>query len=252
MRGAGRGWETARQGEGVRERATHAARLPSRRPPCSKPSFLPPSPRALSEDFLQHNGTPGAAAPIALAAQRDEEAEEQQQAAPAACQARPVSGDASPDPPTAAPRQHQAQLSSTDGGGGGDDAACGGLAQGAPSPPPGSSPSKRGGIQQPQCSRLVAVAALAPLRAGVPPLPVQHFLHQLQASQQHAAQAGQAGQQGQGQPGTPLTPSSSTGAFSGSLQRQSAGPSGFLRSMSVDSENPSLGFNMREALAGLR
>ena len=125
----------------------------------------------------------------------------------------------------------------------------------------GSSPGKRGGIPLPRNSsgslQGGAAPALPPVRAQAALLSLaawQHAPAGHPAGLQPPALHGQVlhGQAGQ-QPGTPLTPASSSNtpsALGSSFQRSGAG--GFLRSVSVDSDNPSLGFGAREALQQLR
>lgn len=220
--------------------------------------------KALSEDFLQNNGTPSAVAPITAAAERDEGALEGQApatssaVAAAASQQRCGTDGSNAGSDAASSDGPSSSSSGTRDGAGGDGSAW------MSSPPkpgmqpsfsgpfsssPGplvSSPSKRGGIPQPPGSRpqLVVCATLPAVRAG-PALLSPQQQQQVVLPQQLLGQ----------QPGTPATPASSGGAGSlpavCGLQKQSSA-SGFPRSMSIDSENPSLGFNMREALAQLR
>lgn len=231
----------------------------------SAPS-LSPVPRALCEDFLQNNGTPSAVAPITAAATWDEDRL-------AALGPLPASGGSSPDA-----RRTSAVAGSTGGASsvagleaGGSQAGDGGAEDEADaacwlggSPPKassgsqglGSSPSKRGGIPLPRNSSGPIVGssapALPPVRAQAALLPLASW-QQVPAGQPPALQPpALGGQAGQPQPGTPLTPASSSNtpsALGSSFQRSGAG---FLRSVSVDSDNPSLGFGAREALQQLR
>ncbi|KAL4422635.1 hypothetical protein ABPG75_008832 [Micractinium tetrahymenae] len=236
--------------------------------------------KALCEDFLQNNGTPSATAPITAAAEMDEEDGEERQGL-AASQARP--GSMSPEHSAAAAASQQLfGQSSEDGrpgssqqlfgdslepeqaavGAGAGEPACAGArfaaAASCEQAVPGSiasasvgslssSPSRRGGIPQPPGSRAQACCGAAgpqAQRGGAAPL-----LQPQQQAFQHAWQA-VVQQQQQQQPGTPLTPGGPWSA-GGSLSKQPSA-SGFPRSVSVDSDNPSLGFGMREALAHLR
>lgn len=235
--------------------------------PCARPC------RALCEDFLQNNGTPGSTAPIAAAAQQDEEEEQQRELA--ATQARP--GSTSPAHAAAvaasqqlfrqgceAERPGPCQQLCMDGvervgaGAGAGQPACadaqcengGGCEQAGPRGNPGassslsSSPSRRGGIPQPPGSRaqVCCSATCSQVQRGggaVLAQPPQHANLWQASLQQHQQQ----------QAGTPLTP---VGPWSGGTLSKQPSASGFPRSVSVDSDNPSLGFGMREALAHLR
>jgi hypothetical protein len=119
---------------------------------------------------------------------------------------------------------------------------CGGVAELKAGSPPklGSSPSRRGGIPLPA---LRAAAAPPGTQPQAQHLPQCTFPHQ----QQHSALLD--GTSLLGQPGTPATPASSAAlsVLGSTGQRQ-----GFPRSVSLDSDNPSLGFGMREALHHLR
>lgn len=235
--------------------------------------------RALCEDFLQNNGTPGSTAPIAAAVQLDEEEDAERQglaagqAARTACPERAAaasqqlfwqgSGEERPGPSQQLSRDSLEDGQANAGAG----SACeGGAEQLRPrscsgaSGPLSTSPSRRGGIPQPPGSRAQACCGTACSQAqqGNATLPAQpqqqdsHHVWQVswQPKQQAAQQQASLQQQQQQQlPGTPLTPGGPWS--SGSLSKQPSA-SGFPRSVSVDSENPSLGFGMREALAHLR
>ncbi len=221
-------------------------------------------PRALCEDFLQNNGTPSAVAPISAAAAYDEER--------LAALGPPAAGSGSPDarglPAAARSTGGASSVAGSEAGGSqaGDvgaeeeaDAACwlGGSPPKASSGSQGlgTSPSKRGGIPLPRLSSGAmyggGARALPPVRAQAALLPLAAW-QQVPAGQPQALQPAAAGGQAGQQPGTPLTPASSTNtpsALGSSFQRSAAG---FLRSVSVDSDNPSLGFGAREALQQLR
>lgn len=216
-------------------------------------------PRALCEDFLQNNGTPSAVAPITAAATWDEDR--------LAASGLPAAGSASPDQRRLPGAAHSTGGASSAAGSeaGGSQAGDGAAEEDADaacwlggSPPKasgsgqalGSSPGKRGGIPLPRNSSGPIVhgsgaPVLAPVRAQAAMLP-------LAAWQQQPGVQALGGQAGQQQPGTPLTPASSNNtpsALGSSFQRSATG---FLRSVSVDSDNPSLGFGAREALQQLR
>lgn len=225
------------------------------------PLYSAPTPRALCEDFLQNNGTPSAVAPITAAATWDEDQ--------LAASGLPAAGSPSPDQRRLPGAAHSTGGTSSAAGSevGGSQAGDGAAEEDADaacwlggSPPKvsgsaqalGSSPSKRGGIPLPRNSSGPIVhgsgaPVLPPVRAQAAMLPLAAW--QQQPGVQPPALGGQAGQQ---QPGTPLTPASSNNtpsALGSSFQRSATG---FLRSVSMDSDNPSLGFGAREALQQLR
>ena len=227
--------------------------------------------RALSEDFLQHNGSPNSvAAPVTAVAACEEE--RGQLAAAATGVAQYPQQPEGVLPGSAAAAAGQDELGDAGGAavlracssGDGDAAAClpssqlqgpcGGGVNGAGL---GSSPSRRGGIPQPPGSRAQQVGGQAGTPLSLPrPSPLhglgpqqQMLLQQLQM--QHQQQQGQHQQL----PGTPMTPSSATPtAFGSALHKVSGSGVGgsFLRSASIDSDNPSLGFGAREVLQHLR
>lgn len=224
---------------------------------------------------MQNNGTPSSTAPIAAAAQDDDDEEERRLAA---AQAQP--GSTSPESVAAAAASQQlfwqscedgrpgpCQQLNTDGlesrhaaaGAGSAHPACaevrcaGGAgceqsvlrSSAGASGSLSSSPGRRGGIPQPPGSRVQAcsinaVCSLGQRGGGAVPV---------QPQQPASQQPWQVSLQHQPVPGTPPTP---VGAWPGGCLSKQPSSSGFPRSVSVDSENPSLGFGMREALANLR